>query len=123
MNLTTRVFVIIVAVLITISIYFKTRKKLFSEKGSIAWVVFSVIIIIVSIFPGMLDALSLFVGIQYPPSFLFLVALIFLLYAILHQSESLNILTKKNNELAQNIALLDERIRMLESHDKDILQK
>jgi hypothetical protein len=123
MSLITRIFVIIVALLITFSIYMKTKKKRFSEKGSIAWVVFSVLIIIVSVFPGSLDALSLFVGIQYPPSFLFLLALIFLLFIILHQSEALNILSKKNNELAQNIALLDERIRELESRAEDSTRK
>ena len=123
MSLITRIFVIIVALLITFSIYMKTKKKRFSEKGSIAWVIFSVLIIIVSVFPGSLDALSLFVGIQYPPSFLFLLALIFLLFIILHQSEALNILSKKNNELAQNIALLDERIRELESRAEDSTRK
>lgn len=123
MSLITRIFVIIVALLITFSIYMKTKKKRFSEKGSIAWVVFSVLIIIVSVFPGSLDALSLFVGIQYPPSFLFLLALIFLLFIILHQSEALNILSKKNNELAQNIALLDERIRELESRAENSTRK
>lgn len=119
MNLTTRLFCIVLTVLFAFYINSKVGKKLYSEKESIIWMLFSIIVIVLSIFPNIVNSLSLAVGIAYPPSFLFVIGFLFLIIVIFHQGQTLSILNERCKELAQNAALLEQRIRKLENINKD----
>jgi hypothetical protein len=62
-----------------------------------------------------LDWLANTIGIYYPPSALFLIAIVFVLLLLLHTSTVLTRLTQENKQIAQEVALLKEEVRRLKA--------
>lgn len=80
---------------------------------------FSIIVIVLSVFPNIINSLSLAVGIAYPPSFFFVIGFLFLIVVIFRQGQIISVLNERCKELAQNAALLEQRIRKSEKSNKD----
>ena len=86
------------------------RKNKLDEKYSILWIMFSIIIIILALCTKLLDKISDYIGIFYPPALLFLFGFIFVIFYIIHLSV---VVTKQNKSiirLAQEVAILNEKI-------------
>lgn len=115
----TRVFFIIVAVVLMMYIYHNVKKNTLSQDESILWVIGAVIILILSIWPNIIIWLANIVGIAYPPSLLFLVTSVFLVLFLFRNSQQISILKEKNKELIQDLALLEKRVRDLEINKRD----
>lgn len=110
----TRIFFIVVAIILILYIYNNVRKHTLSQDESILWMIGAVIILILAIWPNIVVWLAGVVGIDYPPSLLFLITSAFLVLFLLRNSQELSVLKEKNKELIQNAALLEKRIRDLE---------
>jgi hypothetical protein len=82
------------------------RRRRLKEEYSLLWLATAAALIILSLSRPTLDTLASTVGIIYPPSALFLVAMIFVLFILLHYSVVLTRLTQENKENAQQLALL-----------------
>ena len=82
------------------------RHRRLKEEYSLLWLATAAALIILSLSRPTLDTLASAVGIIYPPSALFLVAMIFVLFILLHYSIVLTRLTQENKENAQQLALL-----------------
>jgi hypothetical protein len=86
------------------------RRGRLKERYSLLWLFASAILLILSVSRGLLEYVSFLVGIYYPPSFLFLLAFLFLLLITLHFSSVISGLSEKNKQLAQELALLRQEI-------------
>jgi hypothetical protein len=86
------------------------RRNRLKERYSLIWLAASVMLIVFSIWRGLLHSLALAIGVYYPPSFLFIVAIFFLLLLLLHFSVILSSLSENNKRLAQEIGILKERL-------------
>jgi hypothetical protein len=86
------------------------RKGRLAEEFSLLWILTAVVLLVLSIWRGLLDLLARAVGIFYPPSALFLVGFGFMLLLILHFSVIVSRLSRRNRELAQALALLREEM-------------
>jgi hypothetical protein len=96
------------------------RRGRLKEKYSLLWLFASVILLVFSVSRGLLEYFSSLVGIYYPPSFLFLLAFLFLLLITLHFSSVISGLSEKNKQLAQELALLRQEMeRMGRSREKN----
>lgn len=104
-------FFIFLGVIFIIFIFSKVKKKIFSERESVYWMLGAIFVLILSIFPKLLDSMSVFLGIYYPPSLLFLVSILFLIIIVFRQSIQISSLNEKVKELAQREAILEQRIR------------
>lgn len=82
------------------------RRRRLREEYSLLWLATALALIVLSLSRPLLDALASLVGIFYPPSALFLVAMVFILFILLHFSTVLTRLAQQNKETAQQIALL-----------------
>ena len=82
------------------------RRRKLKEEYSLLWLATAIVLIVLSVSRPLLDTLASLVGIFYPPSALFLVAMIFVLFILLHFSTVLTRLTQENKENAQQLALL-----------------
>jgi hypothetical protein len=82
------------------------RQRKLREEYSLLWLLTAIVLLILSISRPLLDMLAESVGIYYPPSALFLVALTFVMFILLHFSTVLTRLTQENKEIAQQVALL-----------------
>jgi hypothetical protein len=87
------------------------RRGRLKERYSLLWLLAGAVMLLMSSWRGLLDFVSHLIGIYYPPSFLFLLAFLFLFLIIMHFSVVISSLFESNKRLAQEIALLR---RMLE---------
>ncbi len=89
------------------------RRGRLKERYSLLWLCASVILFVLSLSRRLLEQLSSLLGIHYPPSLLFLVAFIFLLLITMHFSAVISVLSEKNKQLAQELALLRQELTHL----------
>jgi hypothetical protein len=82
------------------------RRRKLREEYSILWLFGSTVILILSLKKDWLDGLAHAVGIVYPPSFLFLVGILFILLILIHFSIAISKLHQMNKKMAQEIALM-----------------
>lgn len=87
------------------------RRKRLQERYALLWLLTSVMLLVLAAWNGLLTMLSSWVGIHYPPSTLFAVALGLELILLLHFSLAVSRLTDHNKVLAQHIALLEHTVR------------
>lgn len=106
-----KIYFIIVAIAAIIYVVNQVRKSKFSIKESIYWFLASILILILAIFPTILDDLAGFIGIGYPPSLFFVMCILFLLFINFRSSRKIAEQQEKIIELAQRIAILDEKIK------------
>jgi len=100
------VMAIITSVGLLIFVVELIRQGLLKERYSLLWLLSGVVLLVLSSSRNVLEFISHFVGIYYPPSFLFLVAFLFLLVITLHFTVVISGLSEKNKRLAQELALL-----------------
>ena len=90
------------------------RRNHLKERYSLIWLTTSLVLIIFSVWRRLLDYISLKLGIYYPPSFLFLLAITFLIVLLLHFSTIISSLSEKNKHLAQEVGIIKTRLAALE---------
>jgi len=82
------------------------RRRRLREEYSILWLFGSALILVLSLKQDWLDRIAHAVGIVYPPSFLFLVGILFIILILIHFSIAVSKLHHMNKKMAQEIALL-----------------
>ncbi|MBP2682271.1 MAG: hypothetical protein H6Q79_310 [Deltaproteobacteria bacterium] len=87
------------------------RRRKLREEYSILWLFGSVVILVLSLKKNWLDSLAHALGIVYPPSFLFLIAIFFILLILIHFSIAISKLHQMNKKMTQEIALMKEKER------------
>ncbi len=90
------------------------RRNHLKERYSLIWLTTSLVLIIFSVWRKLLDYISLKLGIYYPPSFLFLLAITFLIVLLLHFSMIVSSLSEENKRLAQEMGILKTRLDQVE---------
>ena len=96
------------------------RQRRLREEYSLLWLATAIVLLILSLSRPLLDVLASAMGIFYPPSALFVVAVIFVLLILLHFSTVITRLTQENKEIAQQVALLRYEIsRLSASHQRE----
>jgi hypothetical protein len=86
------------------------RKNRLQEKYALLWITSAAIILVLSLWRGLLESFAAWAGIFYAPSALFLVALFCGMVIALHFSIVISDLSKQNKTLIQEIALLKEEL-------------
>jgi len=84
------------------------RRRKLREEYSILWLAGGVILLVFSLKKGWLDWAADAVGIYYPPSFLFLIGMLFILLILIHFSITISKLYQMNKKMAQEIAHLKQ---------------
>ena len=104
-----RIYFIIVALAAIIYVVTEVRKNKFSIKESFWWFIISIIMLILSIFPKLLDNIATFIGVSYPPSLIFVICILFLLFMNFKNSKRISEQQDKIIELGQQVALLKQK--------------
>ena len=89
------------------------RRNHLKERYSLLWLSAGIFLIVFSIWRKLLDFLALRIGIFYPPSFLFLLAIIFLVLLLLHFSIIVSSLSENNKRLAQELGILKAKLNVM----------
>lgn len=103
-------YFIILAIIVVFYVINIVRKKKFSIKESFWWVVASIVMLLLAIFPHSIDWFAGKLNIYYPPSLLFVLCIIFLLFMVFRNSKRIVELQMKVVELGQELAILKEKV-------------
>ena len=81
---------------------------------SLLWLLTAIMLLLLSLYKGLLDLVAKWLGIFYPPAVLFIVELFFFLLILLHFSIVITNLSNCNKELAQQLSILKWKFEELE---------
>ena len=112
------VFASIAAAIFLLVIFELIRSRRLQERYALLWLITGGVILLLSVWRDALRLVSEQIGIAYPPSALFIVGFLFILVVLLHYSTVISELAEKNVRLAQDIALVEERLRMHERAER-----
>ena len=101
---------IVFSIVFIIFIIALVRNNKLQENYSILWIIFSSGIVILSIFPNIINIVANALGVQYQPSILYLFTFFILAVYIIHLSI---VLTKQNKmivKLTQELGILKEKV-------------
>ena len=118
MSTTIQVVGAIVTIAFVAVIVRMVRQRKLRAKYSFLWLLVGFVVIATTLIPGLLESVSGALGIFYPPAFLFLGAIVFLLFLAVHFSWELSRLEDRMRTLAEELALANEEIRSLRATDE-----
>lgn len=109
-----------ISVLLAVLVYFillfyLLQKKSLNLKYTLLWIFSGILMLILALFPGILDWFSTIVGISDPTNALFAVVLFCLIIILVSLTSIVSRQNEQIKRITQTIALLDKRIR--ESED------
>jgi len=107
--------IIIVGIIYIVSLIRRNRLEL---KYALSWMIVAMIILVIDIFPVVMDKLALFLGIASPMNMMFFMGLLFALVIILTLTVAVSIAAGSVKRLTQKIALLEKKIENLESKNE-----
>lgn len=103
------IYFVIISLFVLVYIIYEVRQKKLSIKESFWWVIAAIIMVILSIFPYSIDRLAKFLKVSYPPSLLFVLAIVFLVFINFKSSKKIAEQQEKIIELAQELAIIKEK--------------
>ncbi len=101
---------IVVTLGLLLLVFELVRRKRLSERYAILWLIAAITLFVLAAWKGLLTTLSHDVGIAYPPSALFAVAIGLIAMILLHFSLAVSRLSDQNKILAQRLALLQQQV-------------
>jgi len=112
----TKIFIISAigsAVLLVVIVMLTLRRRI-REQYALIWLAMGVLILIFSLFRGLLDLVARLAGIYYAPSLLIVLSVFLGMVLGIHFTVVLSRLTDSNKKLAQEVGLLKNRLERLE---------
>lgn len=92
------------------------RRRQLAEKYAALWLVVGVAVLLLLLVPGLLTWVTRVLGFEVAANLLFFVAVTFLIGVAIHLSWELSRLEDESRTLAEEIALLRDRVEELEGH-------
>jgi len=104
----------IASVLLVLVVLELIRTRRLKERYALLWLGTGVVLLLLSAWRDGLNTIARWLGVgTYPPAILFAAATLFVIVVLLHYSTVLSKLSDQNTELAQRVALLEERATRL----------
>ena len=102
MPLTLRLLLIIVPILCQIYIVVRIRNLKMKAADAFFWIVFSIALVILGLFPVVTISIANIIGVQSPANLVFLVMIALLLYKVFSLSTNISVLERKMQKLVQD---------------------
>ncbi|MEF2968258.1 DUF2304 domain-containing protein [Paenibacillus sp. M1] len=107
--MTIYVLSVALAVLFLLLVLELVRRQKLKEQYSLLWILFSAVLLIVSLNVPLMEWIATRLGVKYAPALLFLFGLLFCFAVILHLTIVVTKLTAQVLRLTQELAILKER--------------
>lgn len=118
MNLTLRIFLIILLIIQLILIVHHVKYKKISMKYANLWIIVIICLILVCIFPSLVMILSQYLGFEVPSNMVFLIGFFVLSYICFTLSISISLQNIRIKNLVQEISILKKEIQSLERKEE-----
>ena len=113
-----RIILIVVSILSTWYILKKIRQSKLQIEYAMFWIIFSGVLVIISLFPWLVSLFTRLLGMQLPVNFVFMVFIFILLVKLFMMTIELSTLENKVKDLTQELALEEK-----ERRDELLIQK
>lgn len=114
--------VIAIAIAFAVVVFELVRRRRLSEKYALLWIAIAAAVVVLGVFSGALSAFAHLTGIAYPPSALFMAAIVVLLLLVLQLYTVVSRLKADVTRLLQEVAILRERIGEADDGDPGALR-
>lgn len=109
-----RILIIIGGLGMVALVFNLVRHRRLKEEYCLLWLLTGFVLVFLSIFQNLFwDRFSRLIGVDYPPSALFLIGMGFLFLIVLNYSVALSELKERNKELTQEFAILMDELEQL----------
>lgn len=115
MSTTAYIFGIIAALLTLTVVIQMLRHRRLRERHAVWWLVGGVVALIVGLFPSLLDGAAALIGVNEPANLIFFVSIAMLVLVCIQLSSELTRQETQIRTLAEDVAMLDERLTALGS--------
>lgn len=111
MNLYSQIFVVVIVVVFNLYIVWILRKEMLDYQYAITWMSAGVVMLILSLFPGILTGIADILGIGIPLNLTFFIGILFVLLLIFRIIISYSKMKKKLYQVVQKLAILENEIQ------------
>jgi hypothetical protein len=105
-----RIIAIVISAGLLLLILELVRRKRLMERYALLWLFSTLLLLVLSVWSGLLNSLASALGVSYPPSALFAVAFGVVLVLLIHFSLAVSRLSDQNKILAQRLGILQRRV-------------
>lgn len=107
---------VLVCVLLAAAMLWLLRSRRIREKYAAVWILLTIAVILLAVFPQLAFWVSDVVGVQTPVNLVFALAIVVLLAVCVQLSAEVSNLEEETRTLAEEIALLRHDVRLLAEH-------
>lgn len=111
MSLRTRVIVALAVIAAIAAMTEMVKKKKIEVKHALIWYLLAAVLLVIDLFPGMLESLASFMGVGLAVNMLFFLGFCFALVIIFVLTVWVSRLSVQVKQLTQELALLDKTVR------------
>ena len=104
------IYFVILAIVILIYMIQSIRKNSLSVKISFWWIIGSLLILVLAIWPKSIDWFAVMLGIDYPPALLLTLCVVFLWVVDFKYSKKIQEQQEKITDLAQELSIIKEEL-------------
>jgi len=105
-----RIIAIVISAGLLLLILELVRRRRLMERYALLWLFSSLLLLVLSVWSGLLNTLASAFGVSYPPSALFAVAFGVVLVLLIHFSLAVSRLSDQNKVLAQRVGLMQQQL-------------
>lgn len=109
------------SVLVLLGIIELLRRRQLGEKYAVLWLVVGILLLIFTVFPGLLTGLASGLGVAVPTNLMFFVGILFLVGVVLHLSWEVSRLENETRKLAEDQAILRLEVEQLQRDKRENL--
>jgi len=109
-----RLFFIALGLLVLIFVVTSLRKKRLKEQYALLWLLMAVALVVAPLTIDLIDTISFAIGIDYPPAFMIVIALICFVLIFFQFSMTISRFSEQIKALAQDLALTRRQVADLE---------
>lgn len=120
MVLRARLFFILLGASVLVFVVNLVRTRRLKEEYALLWLFMALTLVVAPVFIDAIDAVSYAIGIDYPPAFLIVIALICFALIFFQFSVTISRFSDQIKALSQDLALTRKRLRDLEQQLGDI---
>ena len=120
MELRARLFAMVIGLIVLLFVMNLVRTRKLKEEFALLWLLTAVVLVLAPLFIDYLDLVAHGLGIEYPPAFIFLLAIISLLFILFQFSMRISAFSEQIKVLAQELALLRAQVEELtKTHEEE----
>ncbi|HEX6357516.1 DUF2304 domain-containing protein [Actinophytocola sp.] len=107
------------SVLVLAGIVELLRRRQLTEKYAVLWLFVGILLLVFTVFPGILGWSSDLLGVAVPSNLLFFVGIVFLVGVVLHLSWEVSRLENETRKLAEDQAILRLEVEQLQKDKRE----